>query len=192
VPLSIAGAVDVALRGDRLTGTAAGAEVDLTLTVPAGQGRAEGTFAAVEVDAKWLVAAAAAWQPDVPARLAGSCAGAPIRLVAWVHLGPDNVFDHATVEGEAAGDPVNVYIERPDQPGDPGSYSADGTCAGVGFSVRGTSGEHGQMEGSVAGRSLRLQVDAVEGEPRVRTVTGSYEGPLVLLVVCIGALLFFA
>jgi hypothetical protein len=179
------------LAGDRLTGSAADAKVDLALTLAAREGQADGTIAAVEVNAKWLVAAAAAWAPDVPARLGGTCAGAPVRLLAWFHLGPENVFDHATVEGEAAGDLVNVYIEGPDRSGAPTSYSAHGTWAGVGFSVRGTSGEHGQLEGSVAGRAVRLQVDPLEGQPHARTVTGSYDGPLVLLVVLIGALLFF-
>jgi len=189
----VSGVVHVTHSDGRLTGTAGGEPVDMTVTVPTGEGSAEGTFAGLEISAAWQLAANGVWHPDVPGALHGTCGGAAVSLLGWFHLEPDYLFDHGRIEGEIDKEPVAVYIEPADPYGDTGSFAADGYFADAGFSLRGAVNGHGmgRLEGSVGGRPVHLRVDRVDGASRTVTVTGTYEGPVALLLVCIGALLFF-
>jgi hypothetical protein len=192
-PPQVDGDLALVYRDDHLAGTVAGGPVDMELHLHTERG-AEGTFAGVTVSATWRSAANGAWQPDVPAALHGVFGDAPVRLLGWLHLEPDLIFDHGTVEGEVAGVAVSADIEALDRDGDTGSFAAHGVFAGAGFSVRGFAapGQLAWVEGSVDGRPLRVEVeDQVDGEARARRVSGTYAGPAPLLAVFCGALLFF-
>ena len=208
------GEVDLSYRANRLTGTVAGANIDVGLVMPGGEGSAEGTFAGAEVAATWRLAANDMWDPDVPFSLHGTFGGASMRVLGWFHLGPELVFDHGHLEGYLDGEPIAAYIEAVDREGDSGSFTADGYLADAGFSVSGggapsDSGlaEWGLAEwglvGSVAGRPVRLDVAPGErsagdegggsGEEsnRSRTLKGAYDGPAALLLLFAGPLILF-
>ena len=62
---------------------------------------------------------------------------------------------------------------------------------GAGFSLRAGFDGQAKLEGSVEGAPVHLEVAVVEGATRTQTVVGSYQGPLPLLLVLSGVLLFF-
>jgi hypothetical protein len=186
--LTVNGEVSLTFGQERLTGTVGGEAVDMALVVPASDGRAEGSFAGAAVAATWRLAANETWHPDVPASLHGTAGGASVGLVGWFHLDEEFSFEHGAVEGEISGQPVAAYIEA----GGAGSFAAHGSFSDSGFSLRATfEAGRGRLEGSVEGAPLDLVVAQVEGQGRTATLTGSYDGPLPLLLVLSGVLLFF-
>ncbi len=183
----VSGAVELTHGDDHLTGMVAGELVDMALVAPASQGRTEGAFAGMAVSASWMLAANQVWHPDVPASLRGTIGASPVSLRGWFRLDPEFRFDHGTVEGEFSGQPVAASVEA----GEAGSFVAHGYFAEAGFSVRVVLGGETKLEGSVEGAPVHLEVAVVEGATRARTVAGSYDGPVALLLVLSGALLFF-
>jgi hypothetical protein len=197
IPASYAtsGEITLAYLDGHLTGSVAAKPVDLGLRVPASEGTAEGRFAGVEVSVRWHLADNRIWHPDVPASLHGTFSGAPVSLLAWFHLDPGHAFDDASIQGELAALPVTAFVLTGDYAEQPGSFGAHGVFADSDFSVRGSAGRAGaELEGSVSGQPVRLRADSRSSPAagsRALYVTGTYDGPLPLLLLMTGVLIFF-
>ena len=186
---------DIALnhRDGRLAGTVAGQPVDMSLDVPKSRGRARGTFADDNVSASWQLGDNTTWHPAVPVSLNGTFAGHRALLFGWVPLDPPYHFDHASIDGHFAGQPVSAYLEEGDPGGDTGTFAAHGIFAASDFSLRGAviCGSRAVLEGAISGRPVRLQAQHDDGPHRAATLSGTFDGPAPLLLLLTGAVLFF-
>ena len=184
------GAVELTHRDGWLTGTLGGQTIDLSLELPAHIGQAEGELGDMVVSASWNLAQT--WENAAPAALRGVLGGADLVLNAWVHHDLRFAFDHATIEGQFASQPVWAYVEE----GDPGSFSGTfatyGIFAGANFSLRGTvkCGYSASVGGAICGYPIALEGHRSPTPPRVKTITGTYEGPTPFLLLVSAAVLF--
>jgi hypothetical protein len=81
------------------------------------------------VSVAWNLADNNTWPEAVPASVHGTVAEEAAKLFAWFHLDPPLHFEHGTVEGEFAGEPISAYIDEGDQDGDTGTFAAFGIFA---------------------------------------------------------------
>ena len=189
----ISGEMNVGLADGRLTGVVAGLPVAVNLDVPSATGTCEGCFAGADLDCSWRLAPNGQWAPDVPGWARGVFAGEQGELRGWFHLSDGLLFEHATVEGEFAGQPVSVLIEagvasRPEE-----AFRVQGSFCGSGFSLSCTFADTTRVIGSVDGNPVNLEATRpnAAADPRLRTVAGTFHGPSPMLFVAVCALLFF-
>ncbi|HZQ86963.1 MAG TPA: hypothetical protein VFA83_19105 [Acidimicrobiales bacterium] len=184
--------VDLTYTDGHLTGTARGAQVELTLSVPASRATASGTFGGTSLKARWAIAPNAETHPDVPASLEGTFGQVTATLAGTFHLDPGFRFDHGAVTGDFGGDAVSANIEAADGGfGGSRTVAAEGSFAGAEFALFGTvSGDltKAKVRGTISGNTIALDATNRHGQARV---WGRYEGPDALLAVIVGALLFF-
>ena len=188
----ISGAVNVALTEGRLTGVAAGLPVDVNLDVPANTGTCAGSFAGADVSCAWRLAPNGQWVPDVPGWARGVFAGEQGELRGWFHLSDDLLFEHATIAGEFAGQPVSVLLEAGVAAKAEDAFRVQGSFCGSGFSLSCTFTDTIRVIGSVDGDPINLEATRpnTATDPRLRTVAGTFNGPSPLLFVSACALLF--
>ena len=190
----VIGPIDVALSNGRLTGVVAGTPVDVTVDLPTSSGTCDGSFAGADVRGTWRLAPNGQWVPDVPGWARGIFGGEEGELRGWFRLSEDCLFEHGTIEGEFAGEPVSVLVEAGIASKPEDAFKIQGSFCGSGFSLSCTfATEATRIIGSVDGNPIHLEARRPQPgvEPRLRTVTGNFEGPSPLLYLAVCALLFF-
>jgi len=190
----VSGVVDVALSGGRLTGVVAGLPVDVGLDIPASGGTCRGTFAGADLSCSWRLAPNGQWIPDVPGWARGVYAGEQGELRGWFHLSDDGLFEQATIEGEFAAETIAAMVRAGLASTPQDAFRINGYFAGAGFSLTCSFATgSAQLRGSIDGNPINLEGKRHQTnvDPRLRTVTGTFEGPSPLLFVATCALLFF-
>lgn len=183
------GAVELTHSGGQLTGTLGQQSVDLSLDLPAENGRAEGNLGDMAVWASWNLADT--WHDAAPVAMHGVLGEASLGLFGWVHRDPRLAFDHATIDGHFASQPVWAHVEEGDPGTFTGTFAAHGMFAGADFSLRGTvtCGYSAMITGAVSGHPIALKGQRNPSSSSGSAITGIYEGPTPLLLV-ISAVVF--
>jgi hypothetical protein len=126
--------------------------------------------------------------------LTGTFAGERFDLRATFHLNPDYLFDRADVEGEIHGKKLAVRaLGAEGGLGSTSTIAIDGTIGATGFELFATvSGDltRAIVRGSLGGQAVRLDAIREESSRTVRIV-GAYEGPVAVLAVIVGVLVYF-
>ena len=179
-------------RSRLLSGSVGEQPIRLNLNVPAHDGAAAGTIAGMPVSASWENGDNYHIYPDVPSDLTGSFAGQPVELHATFHLEPGYFFDHGTITGQIGALALDATVETASGGlGSTSTVAVDGTLGSTRYTIYAAIDgplTAAKIRGTVAGTSIR--VDAARTREQTR-LTGSYEGPPVLLALVAGALLHF-
>lgn len=188
--------VDLTFERSRLlSGSVGGQPVRLNLNVPTHHGAATGTIAGIPVSATWENGDNYRIYPDVPSDLAGSFAGQPAELHATFHLEPGHFFDQGTITGHLGAENLDATVERASGGLGGKTVAVDGTLDSTEFTIYATIDgplTFGQIRGTVAGTPIRIDAERTGQPDGARTrLTGSYQGPPVLLALAAGALLHF-
>ena len=179
-----------------LSGSVGGQPVRLDLNVPTHNGVAAGTIAGIPVAATWENGDNHRIYPDVPSDLKGSFAGQPVELHATFHLGPGYYFDRGAITGHIGAEDLDATVESASGGlGGTRTVAVEGTVGSTEFTVYATIDGPltlGQIRGTVAGTSIRIDAARTRQPDGEKTrLTGSYQGPPVLLALAAGALLHF-
>lgn len=183
-------------RPSLLSGSVGGQPIRLNVTMPAHVGAAAGAIAGMPVSASWENGDNYRIYPDVPSDLTGSFAGQPVELHATFHLEPGYFFHHGTITGHIGALALDAAVETAS--GGLGStltVAVDGTLGNARYTIYAAIDgplTAAKIRGTVAGTSIRIDA-ARTRQPRGEQIrlTGSYEGPLVLLTLVAGALQHF-
>jgi hypothetical protein len=183
-------------RSRLLSGSVGGQPIRLNLDVPARDGAAAGTIAGMPVSVTWRNGDNYRIYPDVPSELTGSFAGQPVELHASSHLEPGYFFDHGTITGHIGALALDAAVETASGGlGSTSTVAVDGTLGSTHYTIYAAidgSLTAAKIRGSVAGTPIRIDAARIRQPSGGQTrLTGSYEGPPVLLALVAGALLHF-
>jgi hypothetical protein len=189
--------VDLSYRDHEvIEGTVAGTEVHVTGRVGSHRGPVEGTWGGVTLRANWRLGdnSRAPTQP-LPGIITGRFGDIPFKLKGYFRLGPDHIFQEAEVIGDLCGQGFRAEVSAAE--GGLGSTStvvAGGTLGEEPFELfAAVSGDltRAVVRGSLGGRPVSL--DATHDRPSGRLrVVGDYLGPLPLLGLIVGTVVYFS
>jgi len=189
--------VDLILERSRLlSGSVGGQPIRLNLNMPAHDGAAAGTIAGMPVSASWKNGDNYRIYPDMPSELTGSFAGQPVELHATFHLEPGYFFDHGTITCHIGALALDAAVETASGGlGSTSTVAVDGTLGSTRYTIYAAIDgplTAAKIRGTVAGTSIRIDPARTRQPSGEQTrLTGSYEGPPVLLALVAGALLHF-
>jgi hypothetical protein len=182
-------------RSRLLSGSVGGQPIHLDLNVPTHNGAAAGTIADIPVLATWENGDNYRIYPDIPSDLTGSFAGQPVELHATFHLEPGYFFHHGTIAGHIGAEALDATVETASGGlGNTSTVAVDGTLGSTEYTIYAAIDgplTSGQLRGTVAGNSIRIDAARSQPDGEQARLTGSYQGPLGLLALAVGALLHF-
>jgi hypothetical protein len=179
---------------EMLSGTVDGRNVELRLEVPHSHTGATGTVGSEELAVSWVIGDNSE-TPDPIGTIDGMYGSRQVHLSGVFHLGRGYALDHAEVAGHIGGDDLLSRIERASGGlGSSRTVVAEGALGSTLFTVYGTvnsSLTRAVVGGTIGDRDVRLECTVPRLKSRTVTITGTYNGPLPLLLLILGASLYF-
>jgi hypothetical protein len=178
---------------ETLSGSVDGNHVELQMEVPHSLAAATGTVGGHQAAVTWSIGDNYN-NPRPVGTLRGTYAGLPVQLDGVFFLEP-SPFDHADIEGRIGDAQLTARVERVGGGlGSSDTVAADGTFAGMTFTLYGAVSSdltRAVVGGVVGDHSVRLECDVQRDRSRTAHITGTYHGPLLLLVLVVGTTLYF-
>jgi hypothetical protein len=167
------------------TGTVGSKSVNVT---DYGRAHAKGTFAGKTVSAHWTVSGNS--DHKCTAKLDGNLGDGSSSIVGHFKLAPGFLFDKGTISGKLGGKVLSAEAHR--VPGKTTStVEVTGSLGTVRFKLHGSVGgglSHGHVTGTVGGKPVALSLSFGTD---TRNITGTWSGPVDLLALTAGALVYF-
>jgi hypothetical protein len=126
-------------------------------------------------------------------QVSGSFGSTPIKLNGVFSIGSNFLFEYGSVTGEAARKPVKVSVLPLKDATTSSAVTVAGEFGETKFSLKAIIpvGGRGSLSGTVAAKSVHLDIDPLESDQLSIRLAGKYSGPSDLLALIVGAVSYF-